>query len=680
MGFGEAVRWWEEWQMRLLVLSSLILQYFLYITAVLRKHRTAPLFKSITWLAYLLSDAIAIYALATLFNRHKKQEWLLSPDGRTAGLELLWVPILLLHLGGQDNITAYSIEDNELWRRHFLTAASQVSARNMIYNYCAIITVGIYVFRKSWSGRDKRLLEAAILLFIPGILKCLEKPWALKRACISSMAISLGSRKDEDSEEYTTGSTEPNINSLEDYVKAASEYVNMADDKKQVPDDHQVKDVPDNLFVDLPYPYSVRLKNIKYIISKTGYKAHLRVQSSLSRMFSRLYTKYKVCGSLIRALLVVLTFVAIRLFHMSHRDAYDVADVKVTYALLCCTAALECISVITMVCFRSMSKAPWPDQVAQCNLIGYLARDMKQRRFRRLVSLLGWDRYLDRFWCMATCRSPSSPGITKLIHGHINLQWKERIKEVTSYRKFNESRGQWTVFEVVKCGDKQKIESSLRRPFDESVILWHLATEFCFFDRVDTGREETYHCRRISNYMVYLLLMNPEMLMPGARRRIFWVAYDQLRGLLKEEPADEGTELTEKIKIPLRGREDITRKIIQKVKKSTDGDLVREAWELAQDLMDLENNDQGAKTWKVIHGVWVEMICFSASRCRGFLHAKSLGKGGEYLSYVWLLREYMGMETLAQRMQRPDLEFTEAGDLGATAPKSTPIVTVTVNK
>jgi hypothetical protein len=57
------------------------------------------------------------------------------------------------------------------------------------------------------------------------------------------------------------------------------------------------------------------------------------------------------------------------------------------------------------------------------------------------------------------------------------------------------------------------------------------------------------------------------------------------------------------------------------------------------------------KMWRVIQGVWVEMLCFSAGRCRGYLHAKSLGKGGEYLSYVWLLMSYMGMETLADRMQ-----------------------------
>jgi hypothetical protein len=121
MGFAEAVQWWEAWQLRILVLSSLFLQFFLFLAGALRKRRTPPWFRFLTWAAYLGSDALAIYALATLFNRRRKQA------AGTARLEVLWAPILLLHLGGQDGMTAYSIEDNELWQRHFLlTAASQV--------------------------------------------------------------------------------------------------------------------------------------------------------------------------------------------------------------------------------------------------------------------------------------------------------------------------------------------------------------------------------------------------------------------------------------------------------------------------------------------------------------------------------------------------------------------------
>jgi hypothetical protein len=72
--------------------------------------------------------------------------------------------------------------------------------------------------------------------------------------------------------------------------------------------------------------------------------------------------------------------------------------------------------------------------------------------------------------------------------------------------------------------------------------------------------------------------------------------------------------------------------------------------------------------WKVMEGVWVEMLCYSASRCRGYLHAKSLGSGGEYLSYVWLLLSYMGMESLADRFQQPeDTEEEDDGEEGIVA-------------
>jgi hypothetical protein len=47
------------------------------------------------------------------------------------------------------------------------------------------------------------------------------------------------------------------------------------------------------------------------------------------------------------------------------------------------------------------------------------------------------------------------------------------------------------------------------------------------------------------------------------------------------------------------------------------------------------------KHWRVTEGVWVEMFCFSTSRCRDYLHAKSLGSGGEYLSYIWLLLSHL---------------------------------------
>jgi len=130
MGFSGAVQWWEEWQLRVLVLASLFLQFFLFVAAPLRKRCIPGWFRFVIWLAYLGSDAVAIYALAALFNRHKKGEWA-SAHRESANMEALWAPILLVHLGGQDGIVAYNIEDNELWTRHVLTAVSQVSVTHL---------------------------------------------------------------------------------------------------------------------------------------------------------------------------------------------------------------------------------------------------------------------------------------------------------------------------------------------------------------------------------------------------------------------------------------------------------------------------------------------------------------------------------------------------------------------
>jgi hypothetical protein len=157
------MHWWEEWQLRILVLGSLFFQFM---------RRTVPRLRVLVWVAYVSGDALAIYALATLFSRQKQR----IGDGGTSALEVVWTPILLIHLGGPYGISAYSLEDNELWRRHVMTFVTQ-------------ITVAFYVFCKWWSGEGK-LLQVAILLFVVGIIKFAEKPWALKRASYSSMQAS----------------------------------------------------------------------------------------------------------------------------------------------------------------------------------------------------------------------------------------------------------------------------------------------------------------------------------------------------------------------------------------------------------------------------------------------------------------------------------------------------------
>ncbi|KAK3118940.1 hypothetical protein QOZ80_9BG0711010 [Eleusine coracana subsp. coracana] len=422
--------------------------------------------------------------------------------------------------------------------------------------------------------------------------------------------------------------------------------------------------------------------------------AHDLLRSSLSKAFDRLYTKSQVykglnicdmscrsyCGGWLRSVIIYLMFAAIGLFHKSNREIYNGTDIKITYILLCCTAALEYTSISIKpyfdCCQRLKNRLPWPDRVAQYNLIGYLSRNKKHWRLRRLAFLLVCKDYLDQLWCMKPCKS--SEDITELIHDHITEGWIREIGCTASYRKFNDSRGQCTLMRQ-DCSTAV-LELSVQRPFDESVLLWHLATDFCFHHGAGTSPtdEIARRSREISNYMAYLLFVNPEMLMTGARRSLFRNAYKELKkvvvGVTIQSP--DGAEPTQSR--TAMGEENLAKMILQKVEREKGSGLVDDAWELAQELMKLgkEENEDGTKKqmWTVIQGVWVEMLCFSASRCRGYLHAKSLGKGGEYLSYVWLLLSYMGMETLAERMQRTDLH--EPGDKGSAGLTSASTATI----
>ncbi|KAJ6427038.1 hypothetical protein OIU84_022602 [Salix udensis] len=67
-------------------------------------------------------DAVATFAIGHISTRKGTGD----PKYRdSSDLLAFWAPFLLVHLGGPDTITAFALEDNELWLRHLLTFATQ---------------------------------------------------------------------------------------------------------------------------------------------------------------------------------------------------------------------------------------------------------------------------------------------------------------------------------------------------------------------------------------------------------------------------------------------------------------------------------------------------------------------------------------------------------------------------
>ena len=95
-----AAQWWDEWQLRILVLSSLSLQWFLVLVVPLRNYTIQRWLRACIWLACICADVLAIYALATLLYRQAAGRWISSFDdyysraqqGRSLTLEALWAP------------------------------------------------------------------------------------------------------------------------------------------------------------------------------------------------------------------------------------------------------------------------------------------------------------------------------------------------------------------------------------------------------------------------------------------------------------------------------------------------------------------------------------------------------------------------------------------------------------
>lgn len=149
----------DKWWITVAVMGSLLMQLLLLLTGGTRKWNMACRF--VAWNAYNWSDFVATSALGGLaqgaagLNAKKKEVY------------AIWAPILLLHLGAPDNISAYAMADAELWQRHGLTMLLQVAMVVYVVANCA----------RGW-----KYVLLSICLTALGSIKYAERTFALKHA------------------------------------------------------------------------------------------------------------------------------------------------------------------------------------------------------------------------------------------------------------------------------------------------------------------------------------------------------------------------------------------------------------------------------------------------------------------------------------------------------------------
>nr|XP_048329739.1 disease resistance protein RGA2-like [Ziziphus jujuba var. spinosa] len=145
---------WDLWNIRFCILLSLSLQVFLFLFASSRQRSRNTLLQVLLWSAYLTADWIATVAIGLISNS--------QTDSNKGNKDILvfWVSFLLLHLGGPDSITSYSLEDNELWLRRLFGLVLQV------------IGAGYTLFR---TIPDNNLWLPTILVLLVGAIKYAER-------------------------------------------------------------------------------------------------------------------------------------------------------------------------------------------------------------------------------------------------------------------------------------------------------------------------------------------------------------------------------------------------------------------------------------------------------------------------------------------------------------------------
>ncbi|KAF8690874.1 hypothetical protein HU200_041278 [Digitaria exilis] len=528
---------WNHWSIQILVLLSLALQLFLFAFAGIRRRGANPVLRFLLWLAYLLADSTAILALGHIS---------LSATTREHRLVPFWAPFLLLHLGGPNNLSAYALQDNQLWLRHLQMLVVQVlGATYVLYKHIA--TNGLLV------------LEATTLMFAVGFLKYAERTWALRCGNLSSIRSSINKEPPT-----RHGHVHPH-----DDKAAAGEMMEESASRQA----HSLFHICKRAIVDSSveggwhdnYDIKERLRPLHVIIWAL-------MEMELSLMYDILYTKAAVIhtwfGYCVRLFSPLATAASLLLFHLNGEDrnnALTSSPPTSCWAAPCLwrprstwAFAFLCTTRWSWLKYEALCKARWDrlrrTVVSLHQIVKAAAgRGSNSYRSRR------WSGTMGQYNMLHFCTRPDDDAWTTPLLGRLakmvglrewwdrkhhsgSVQITEPVKEhVVSHMEQWYLQGRWNTLGSIrkKWGlealdhhwssledqDYNALMVSLGVEFQEGIIIWHIGTDV-FLANSKLAKEEGSSARveaikLFSNYMMFLLVEQPDMLPGLAQNRLY---------------------------------------------------------------------------------------------------------------------------------------------------------------
>ncbi|MCH82369.1 hypothetical protein A2U01_0003172, partial [Trifolium medium] len=545
----------DNGELRLMVVFSLGIQCILILFGAKRQFSTNIFLRNILWFAYVYADWFATTSLEHV-------------------IVALWGPILLLHLGGQDTITAYSMEDNALWSRRLGTYFGQV-------------VVAILIFLRSGTNTSTTDLNIlAIPIFIAGFIKIGERIWVLWSASSQQFKKSLfpdpdpGPNYARYMEAYNSASFEGYEVHVESLIQTpstvdAAAAVDHTNEPSQgniniMPQtDHytfgpavtvraanRFLKIPKLLFADLILSFQDVSESRSSLLSGNGKRGFEVMEIELGFMYDVFYTKAPIVYSFIGCILRFITLscsISVCVLFFIEKNQYARVDVVITDMLLLGAIVFDIYSIISMlfsdwtmlwltthknkVTSKVISliqyvkwKKRWSCRIGQFNLIRFCLLRGKKKRHSKLHKL-SYQKYKRPI----TNTVSVTDDLKEIIFEHFVSKINEEINEGGDEFEKNNTRFCYNWGNKVLEGSKlmlqikdrenmgknlDAIRWSLEVEFDQSILLWHIATNICYNSVADeevleNGRSYRKTSKWLSEYMLYLLVKRPSMLPNG---------------------------------------------------------------------------------------------------------------------------------------------------------------------
>ncbi|KAG2301791.1 hypothetical protein Bca4012_060141 [Brassica carinata] len=286
-----------------------------------------------------------------------------------------------------------------------------------------------------------------------------------------------------------------------------------------------------------------------------------------------------------------------------------------------------------------------------------------------IVHLLGYliRKFLGFFGIQAQLEEiifTSSDRVTLDLWEHIfgEVLKKSRFADDSeSAMRVSSARGDWSLRDI-QGEDREterKREKLLRyvmeMDYDQSLLVWHIATELLYQSEKTTvdSHSDREFSKILSDYMMYLMMMQPTLMSAVVgigkirfrdtceeAKRFFDRRHIEYRDIKKASEAILSVTAPAKAE-PIDVKGDRSKSVL------FDGSMLAKELKGLKELPELKDGLKKAKgeeyMWEVVSKVWVELLCYAATKCGAIEHAAQLSKGGELISFVWLLMAHFGL-------------------------------------